>query len=120
MISKYSVKLKTLIEEHKLQPLHTSKDYETVLIKTTDVNRPAMQLTGFYNYFDPHRIQIIGRVESTYLDTLSPEDRRKTFEQFMQYDIGALVICHGAQPFPECLEMAEKYDRNVFLTAGDT
>ena len=50
MISKYSVKLKTLIEEHKLQPLHTSKDYETALIKTTDVNRPAMQLTGFYNY----------------------------------------------------------------------
>ena len=40
MISKYSVKLKTLIEEHKLQPLHTSKDYETALIKTTDVNRP--------------------------------------------------------------------------------
>lgn len=120
MISKYSVKLKTLIEEHKLQPLHTSKDYETALIKTTDVNRPAMQLTGFYNYFDPHRIQIIGRVESTYLDTLSPEQRRQTFEQFMQYDIGALVICHGAQPFPECLEMAEKYDRNVFLTAGDT
>ena len=120
MISKYSVKLKTLIEEHKLQPLHTSKDYETALIKTTDVNRPAMQLTGFYNYFDPHRIQIIGRVESTYLDTLSPEQRLHSLEQFMQYDISALVICHGAQPFPECLEMAEKYDRNVFLTAGDT
>lgn len=120
MISKYSVKLKTLIEEHKLQPLHTSKDYETALIKTTDVNRPAMQLTGFYNYFDPHRIQIIGRVESTYLDTLSPEQRLHSLEQFMQYDISALVICHGAQPFPECLEMAEKYDRNVFLTARDT
>ena len=120
MISKYSVKLKTLIEAHPLQPLHTSKDYETALIKTTDVNRPAMQLTGFYNYFDPHRIQIIGRVESTYLDTLSPEQRLHSLEQFMQYDISALVICHGAQPFPECLEMAEKYDRNVFLTARDT
>ncbi len=120
MISKYSVKLKTLVEEHQLQPLHTSKDYETALIKTTDVNRPAMQLTGFYNYFDPHRIQMIGRVESTYLDTLSPEQRLQTFEQFMQYDIGALVICHGVQPFPECLEMAEKYDRNLFITPMDT
>ena len=120
MISKYSVKLKTLVEEHQLQPLHTSKDYETALIKTTDVNRPAMQLTGFYNYFDPHRIQMIGRVESTYLDTLSPEQRLQTFEQFMQYDIGALVICHGVRPFQECLDMAEKYDRNLFITPMDT
>ena len=120
MISKYSVKLKTLVEEHQLKPLHTSKDYETALIKTTDVNRPAMQLTGFYNYFDPHRIQMIGRVESTYLDTLSSEQRLQTFEQFMQYDISALVICHGVQPFPECLEMAEKYDRNLFITPMDT
>jgi HPr kinase/phosphorylase len=120
MISKYSVKLKTLVEEHQLQPLHTSKNYETALVKTTDVNRPAMQLTGFYNYFDPHRIQVIGRVESTYLDTLSNEERLHSFEQFMQYDIAALVICHGAQPFPECLEMAKKYDRNVFITYRDT
>ena len=120
MISKYSVKLKTLVEEHQLKPLHTSKDYETALIKTTDVNRPAMQLTGFYNYFDPHRIQMIGRVESTYLDTLSPEQRLQTFEQFMQYDIGALVICHGVRPFQECLDMAETYDRNLFITPMDT
>ncbi len=120
MISKYSVKLKTLVEEHQLQPLHTSKDYETALIKTTDVNRPAMQLTGFYNYFDPHRIQMIGRVESTYLDTLSPEQRLQTFEQFMQYDIAALVICHEVRPFQECLDMAEKYDRNLFITPMDT
>ncbi len=120
MISKYSVKLKTLAEEHQLQPLHTSKDYDTAIIKTTDVNRPAMQLTGFYNYFDPHRIQMIGRVESTYLDTLSPEQRLQTFEQFMQYDIGALVICHGVRPFQECLDMAEKYDRNLFITPMDT
>ena len=120
MISKYSVKLKTLVEEHQLKPLHTSKDYETALIKTTDVNRPAMQLTGFYNYFDPHRIQMIGRVESTYLDTLSPEQRLQTFEQFMQYDIGALVICHGVRPFQECLDMAENYDRNLFITPMDT
>ena len=120
MKSKYSVKLKTIVEEHKLQILHASRDYETALITTYDVNRPAMQLAGFYNYFDPHRIQIIGRVESTYLDTLSAEDRLAAFERFMQYDIAALVICHGVPPFPECLETAEKYDRNVFITNEDT
>ena len=120
MRSKYSVKLKTIAEEMELTPLHTSADYEQALIITADVNRPAMQLTGFYNYFDPHRLQIMGRVESTYLDTLSREERLAAFERFMQYDISGLVICHGMQPFPECLEMAEKFDRNVFMTSEDT
>ncbi len=100
MRSKYSVKLKTIAEEMELTPLHTSADYEQALIITADVNRPAMQLTGFYNYFDPHRLQIMGRVESTYLDTLSHEERLAAFERFMQYDISGLVICHGMPAVP--------------------
>ena len=120
MKTKYSVKLKTVVEEHALKPLHLSKHYETAVVTTADVNRPAMQLAGFYNYFDPQRIQIMGRVESTYLDTLSIEERKKTFERFMQYDIAGLVICHGVPPFPECIEMARRYNRNVFITDEDT
>ena len=91
MRSKYSVKLKTIVQEHNLHPIHLSKDYEQAVLTTADVNRPAMQLTGFYNYFDPRRLQIIGRVESTYLNTLSREERRKAYERFMAYDIAALV-----------------------------
>ena len=120
MRAKYTVKLKTVVEEHGLHPLHTSRNYETAVVTTSDVNRPAMQLTGFYNYFDPHRIQIIGRVESTYLDTLTPEQRRAAYDRFMGYDIAALVLCHGVQPSEECLEMARKHDRNVFITDEDT
>ncbi len=120
MAGKYSVKLKTVLEEHGLTPLHLSRDYDTALIRTADLNRPALQMTGFYNYFDPHRIQIMGRVESTYLDTLTHEQRLETFERFMSYDIAALILCHGVQPFPECIETAEKYDRNLFITNEDT
>ncbi len=120
MAGKYSVKLKTVIEEHGLTPLHLSHDYDTALVRTADLNRPALQMTGFYNYFDPHRIQIMGRVESTYLDTLTHEQRLETFERFMSYDIAALILCHGVQPFPECIETAEKYDRNLFITNEDT
>ena len=120
MASKYSVSLKTIVKEHYLHPLHLSASYDAAMVTTADVNRPAMQLTGFYNYFDPHRIQIMGRVESTYLDTLSSEERLHAFEQFMAYDIAALVICHGVQAFPECVEMAERFDRNVFITNEDT
>ena len=120
MRSKYTVPLKTIVKDMNLEPLHLSRDYETTVLTMADVNRPAMQLTGFYNYFDPKRMQAIGMVESTYLDTLSHEARLNAFERFMAYDIPALVICHRCEPFPECLEMAEKYDRNVFYTNTDT
>lgn len=120
MASKYTVKLSTVVQEQNLEILRTSADYETRLIDTADINRPALQLAGFYDYFDPKRIQIIGRVESTYLNTLSSEERRARFEEFMKFDIAALVICHGVTAFPECMEMAEKYDRNVFATEDDT
>ncbi len=121
MHSKYSVRLKTLVEEHGgLRPLNLATDYETALISNSDVNRPAMQLTGFYDYFDPTRIQIIGRVESTYLETLPVEERRRTFERFMSHDIVALVLCHGVPEMPECIEMGKKYDRNIFVTEEDT
>ena len=73
MRSKYTVPLKTIVEEMNLKPLHLSKNYDSALLTMADVNHPAMQLTGFYNYFDPRRIQVIGRVESTYLDTLTHE-----------------------------------------------
>ena len=106
--------------EQGLTVLHAAQDYATREIRTADVNRPGLQLAGFYNYFDPERLQIIGRVESTYLETLTPDQRRERFEQFMRYNIIGLVICHGMDPFPECLEMAEKYDRNLFLVRKDT
>ena len=120
MRSKYTVKLKTVVEEMGLEIVHKSRDYDKALLRTADLNRPALQLTGFYNYFDPQRLQIIGRVESTYLDTLSSAQRREAFEKLLSYDISGLIICHEAPMFPECLEIAHRYDRNVFTTPEDT
>lgn len=116
MAGKYSVKLKTIAEETKLQVVYKASDYETKELTKATVNRPALQLSGFYNYFDPSRLQIIGRVESTYLELMSEEDRRNSFEKFMQFDISALIVCHDAAIFPECIEMAKKYDRTVLMT----
>ena len=120
MNNRYSWPLKKIAEEMKLQPLNLSSDYETAVVTTADVNRPAMQLTGFYDYFDARRMQIIGRVETTYLETLSLEAREEAFEKFMEYPIAGLVICHECAPFEECIEAAKKYDRNVFITEQDT
>ena len=120
MAGKYSVRLKKVIEESEVTALHTAADYDTRLISNADVNRPALQLAGFYNYFDPTRIQIIGRVESTYLELKTAEERRECFRRLFEFNIAALVVCHGAAVFPECVEMAEKYDRNLVVTKEDT
>ena len=117
---RYTVPLQKIVTEQGLTVLHAAADYDARAISTADVNRPGLQLAGFYNYFDPERLQIIGRVESTFLETLTSAQRRERFETFMRYNIIGLVICHGMDPFPECLEMAEKYDRNLFLVRKDT
>ncbi len=120
MKEKYSVKLKNIVEEQGLTIAHASRDYEEALVYTADINRPALQLAGFYNYFDPKRIQAMGRVESTFLESLSPEERYAALENFMKFNISALIVCHEVPPFPECIELAEKYDRNLFVTQEDT
>ena len=106
MPAKYTVPLKIIVKELNLEPLHLSSKYDSTLLSMSEINRPALQLAGFYNYFDPKRLQAIGKVETTYLETLTHDDRMKAFEQFMAYDIVGLVVCHGCKTFPECLAMA--------------
>ena len=80
MESLYSVKLGKLIQEFRLEVLRGGAGYEDVSIRTEDVNRPGLQLTGFFDYFDAKRLQVIGRVETTYLEGLTSEERRESFE----------------------------------------
>lgn len=119
-MSQYSVPLKKIVEELGITVLRKSSDFDTRVITSANVDRPALQLAGVYNYFDPARLQVIGRVESTFLESLTEDQRRKSFNKFMSYDIHGIIICHDCQPFPECLEMAEKYDRNVMIVEDDT
>ena len=112
----YSVKLTKLIEDFDLEILHSSADYEKTLIQAEDVNRPGLQLAGFFDYFDPNRLQLIGKVETTYLDGFTSEERRQKFDALMSRDIPALILTRGIDPFPECMEMAEKYGRTVLRT----
>ena len=117
---RYRVKLSVIVEENKLEFVHKSNNYDDTYLTTADVNRPALQLTGFYDYFDPERLQIIGIVETTYLKSLSAEQRLSAFEEYMKYDFPALILCHGVEVLPECTFMAEKYDRNILISDEDT
>ncbi len=116
----YSVSLKGVVKEQNLRVLRASRDYETARVRTADVNRPALQLAGFYDYFDPKRLQLIGRVESTYLASLDQAQRREALERFMRFDLMAIILCHGIDEMPELMETAEKYDRTVLCTNEDT
>ena len=120
MESLYSVRLGKLIEEFHLEVLRGAEGYENVAICTEDVNRPGLQLVGFFDYFDPKRLQVIGRVETTYLAGMTSEQRRTSFERLLSQEIPALVISRGIEPYPECMEMAEKYDRTVLRSKETT
>ena len=76
-----------------LEVLNRGSDYETALLTITDVNRPGLQFHDFYDYFDPRRLQVIGKAEVTYLKSLTEEQRRKCFDDLFLYDIPALVRC---------------------------
>ena len=95
MDSHYSVKLGQLIKDFELEVLRGAPGFEDILIQKEDVNRPALQLAGFFDYFDYKRIQMIGRVEATYLAQLSAEERRISFDQLLARDIPCLIITRG-------------------------
>ena len=103
-----------------LEVLNRGSDYETALLTITDVNRPGLQFHDFYDYFDPRRLQVIGKAEVTYLKSLTEEQRRKCFDDLFLYDIPALVISRGLDCFPECLESAVEHEKTILRTEETT
>lgn len=118
----YSVKVSKLIERFNLEPLTPNVEYDNRQITESDVNRPALQLAGFFDYFDPTRLQIIGKVEHTYLQKMSQAERAQCIERLMSYkDIPCIVLCREEiNPFPEMIACAEKYGIPIFKTCEAT
>lgn len=114
------VKLSAIIQEYDLDLICTPPGYEDVEITIADVNRPSLQLAGFYEYFDPNRIQLIGRVEYTYLEALSSEERYASLEGLMKEPIPVIILTRGQEPFPELIACAEKYQRPVLRSDWST
>lgn len=119
-MASYHVDLGEIINEFKLEVLRGAPGYEETPITLEDVNRPGLQLTGFFDYFDPQRIELMGLVENTYLAGLTSQQRSDAFEQLFSYPIPALIITRSLEPFPECLEMAAQYNRTILRTSDAT
>jgi len=120
MDQKYSYKLSKLAEDLKVNIVYPSTDFEEVLIYSGDINRPGLQLAGFFDYFEPKRVQIIGRMESAFMETLPAEKRRQKWEALMEQKIPALIMCHGTEVYDELVDAAKKYDVTVLSTTAHT
>ena len=110
------VRVKDIVEKFQMEVINKGTDYDTEILTITDVNRPGLQFIGFFDYFDPRRLQIIGKSEVTFLRGYSSDERRKCFEDLFCYEIPALVISRNLDIFPECLEMAQKHGRTLLRT----
>jgi len=120
MATKPSIKLGSIIDMFGLEVLYGPEGYRDRAITIEDVNRPGLQLTGFFDYFDHTRLQVTGLVEDSYLQPLSSEERERRFEMLFAYDIPALILARGLDPFPECVSMAKKYGRVLLRTKENT
>ena len=104
-----TIGLTKLVEELNLKNLTPDVDMEDVEIVTPDINRPALQLTGYYEHFPNERVQIIGHVEFSYLQHLPGEERIKAFDGFVSRKIPCVIFARNSEPGQELLELCEKY-----------
>jgi len=95
-------------------------DLSSRTINSPELNRPALQLAGFYDYFDSDRMQIIGIVEYTFLEKMGVIARAETFKILFEHKIPVLIICRGLFPFPEMLEAAAANGTPVLGFQGST
>ena len=120
MIDTYSVPLSRMVNDLKLQVIFASTDYESVRLTVEDVARPGLQLTGFFDHFEPMRLQIMGTVEMSYMRKLPDEERRSIFDRLFSYKFPAMLIARGIVPPEDCLAMAQKHNVTVLSTPEPT
>ena len=106
----YGVTIEELIEKMNLKNVTPEIDVEKAVLTHPDVNRPALQLAGFFDHFDKERVQIIGYVEQAYINNLSQEQRRTVYDKLLAEKIPCLVYSRGQMPDEDMLELCNHYD----------
>ena len=113
MFNVYSVPLTTLVKQFELEVAYRSSDYENIQLTVADVARPGLQLAGYFDHFEPMRLQVMGNVEMSYLQKLSEAERAMTLDRYCAFKFPALLITRYNPLDPVCLEMAKKHDVTV-------
>lgn len=107
---KYSVTLKEIIDEFNLETIFLPMDASKLLVSETEINRPGLQLSGFYEYFNKERLQIVGKAEFAYMATMDEPKRREILEMLFAQHIPGVIITRELPYFPEMVELAEQYE----------
>lgn len=118
MSANYSVALTELVKEFNLEVVYASTDYESIRLTVEDVSRPGLQLAGYFDHFEPMRLQILGNVEVSYIQKETPQERAAIFDQFFSYKPPALLYARNFPVDPQCLEMARKHSITI-LRSGE-
>lgn len=118
MAGNYSVPLQRIIKEFSLELLYVPNNLDDCVVATADLNRPGLQLSGFYDYFDKDRIQIIGKNEDSFLKTFVDAETR--IERLMSQKPPAVIITRGLGVSEHMLHTAEKYGVPVLRTQDGT
>ena len=119
-MAQHGIKLSELVEKMDLKSLTPEVDVEDREVNVPDVNRPALQLAGFYDRFDSNRVQIIGSVEDRYVHTHTPEQRLEMYEKLLSHPIPCIVFCRGIIPEQPFLEKAVQYGVPIYNTVKHT
>ena len=116
MESTYTIPLTSLIEEFSLEKICVPENLADIKVHTTEVNRPGLQLSGFFDHFEPARVQIIGRAEHKYLEMLSSDKRTEALTRFFETGPVAVVVSSDLEIFPELYDSAEYFDVPLLRT----
>ena len=119
-MEKYSVPLTTLVKEFVLQVTYAATDYQKIKLTVEDVARPGLQLAGYFDHFEPMRLQVMGNVEISYLGKLSVEERLIIYDRLFSFKVPAVLIARDLPMSDECLAMARKHNVTILRSAEAT
>ena len=120
MIDTYSVALSNLVEEFHLHVLNRASDFPSIRLTVEDVARPGLQLAGFFDHYEPMRLQVMGNVEISYMAKQSEEERSRIYDRLFSYRFPAMLIARGLEPDEQLMTYAKKHDVTVLGTPERT
>ena len=116
----YSVSLSKLVEDFQLEVVYAATDYPSVQLTVEDVARPGLQLAGYFDHFEPMRLQVLGNAEVSYINKLSDQDRTRVFDKMFAYKFPALLYARNFRPDDQCLAVARKHNVTVLRSREAT
>lgn len=120
MKREFSVSLTKIIQEFSLEPVYIGDNADDIMITSTEINRPGLQLAGYYEFFDDKRIQIIGKSEDSFIAELPSEERNKIKETLFSKKPPAVIITRDLPISPRMIALAEKYNVPLLKTSDGT